>query len=267
MFAPNPAATNPADFGFCTLALRPKYRQLAQQLAADLATYAPGITLVVGTDRPQEFAHCANVWAFKLKSQGVLHCFHDKRFVLAQARSRFKIVVQLDADTQMIGQLSSIDAPQLAAPQLAAIHQENLLEHTHRYNPERLPHLRKLADKLELDLAQVTYVGEALFALAAPVAQCDAFVQQWDGIARYLELHGIHAGEGNAIGLAAAKVGLAITQPDWLTAIDADRHHFDASTQRPADRPAQQLIRRCRYHLRLNQSRLRAIGRWQFYYG
>jgi hypothetical protein len=252
------------NFCFCTLALRSQYRQLAQQLAADLAQYAPGITLVVGTDRPEDFANCANVWAFRLKSQGVLHCFHDKRFVLAQARSRFAVVVQLDADTQMTGQLPAIDG---LTPGLAAVHQENLLEHTHRYNPERLPHLHKLADKLGLDLAQVTYVGEALFALIADAASAQTFVQEWDGIARYLELHGIHAGEGSAIGLAAAKAGLAITQPDWLAQINTDRCHFDVSTQRGSATPTQQLLRRSRYHLRLNQSRLRALRQWRFFYG
>jgi hypothetical protein len=35
------------ELAFCTLALRPKYRQMAWQLAADIALYAPGVTLVV----------------------------------------------------------------------------------------------------------------------------------------------------------------------------------------------------------------------------
>jgi hypothetical protein len=252
------------DCCFCTLALRSPYRQLAQQLAADLAQYAPGITLVVGTDRPEDFDHYANVWAFRLKSQGLLHCFHDKRFVLAQARSRYAIAIQIDADTQMRGQLPAIGA---FTPGIAAIHRENLLEHTQRYNPERLHHLNKLAAKLALDLGEVTYVGEALFALTAATAQYQAFVQAWDRIARYLELHGIHAGEGSAIGLAAAHVGLAITQPDWLEQINRDRQHLDVSTQRLTAARSAQLIRRCRYHLRLNRSRIRAIRQLQFFYG
>jgi hypothetical protein len=252
------------DLAFCTLALQPKYRQLARQLATDLAEYAPGVTLVIGTDRPLEFADCPNVWAFRLKSQGVLHCFHDKRFVLAKARSRFDRVVQLDADTRLHGQLPIVPP---APPSLVAVHQENLLEHTARYNPERLPHLQKLADKLDLDLAQVTYVGEALFTLVADPIQADRFVQHWGRIARYLELHGVHAGEGSAIGLAAAAAGLAITSADWLAQVNADRRHLDASTQVVHPTPIQQLRRRCRYHLRLNQSRLRAVRRFHFFYG
>jgi hypothetical protein len=252
------------DLAFCTLALRSQYRQMARQLAADLAQYAPGVTLVVGTDQPQDFADCANVWAFRLKSQGVLHCFHDKRFVLAKARSRFERVVQLDADTRMSGQLPTV--PTLAAG-IIAVHQENLLEHTQRYNPERLPHLQKLADKLDLNLAQVTYVGEALFSLVADPSQAAVFVQQWDQIARYLELHGIHAGEGSAIGLAAAAAGLSVYHADWLAQIDADRQHLDAFAQRRAATISQKLWRRCRYHLRLNQSRLLALRRFSFFYG
>jgi hypothetical protein len=252
------------DRCFCTLALRSTYRQLAQQLATDLAQYAPGMTLVVGTDRPEDFADYDNVWAFRLKSQGVLHCFHDKRFVLAQARSRFAIAIQIDADTRLMGQLAPTGP---IVPGIAAVHRENLLEHTQRYNPERLPYLRKLADKLALDLATVTYVGEALFALTADSDQSQAFIQAWDRIARYLELHGIHAGEGSAIGLAAAAVGIEVIAADWLEAINVDRQHLDQSSDRAKTSPTEQIRRRCRYHLRLNQSRLRAIGQFQFFYG
>jgi hypothetical protein len=252
------------DRCFCTLALRSTYRQLAQQLATDLAQYAPGVTLVVGTDRPEEFADYGNVWAFRLRSQGVLHCFHDKRFVLAQARSHFGSAIQIDADTRLTGRLAPTGP---IAPGIAAVHRENLLEHTQRYNPERLPHLRKLAAKLALDLSAVTYVGEALFALTADSAQSQAFIQAWDRIARYLELHGIHAGEGSAIGLAAAYAGLEVNRADWLEAINADRRHLDQSHDRGAASQIEQLRRRGRYHLRLNQSRIRAIGQYQFFYG
>ncbi|MBE9031394.1 hypothetical protein IQ266_16795 [filamentous cyanobacterium LEGE 11480] len=251
------------DFCFCTLALRAKYRQLARQLAVDLEQYAPGVILVVGTDRPQDFSNCRNVWAFQLKSRGLLHCYHDKRFVLDQARSRFRTVVQLDADTRMIGQISDIAS---ARSTLAAVHVEPLLLHVQRYSPERLPHLRKLAEKLEIDLAQVSFVGEALFALVAETAQSKAFIEQWDWIARYLELHGIHAGEGNAIGLAAAKVGLEITQPDWLAHINDDRRHLDFSESQVEPTFWQELPRRLRYHLRLTRARINAIRHFDFFY-
>ena len=41
------------DFCFCTLALRDKYRLLAQQLASDLEKYAPGTKLLVLTDETE----------------------------------------------------------------------------------------------------------------------------------------------------------------------------------------------------------------------
>jgi hypothetical protein len=256
------AAPDRGQFCFSVLALRPAYRQLTRQLAQDLAVYAPGIPLVVGTDRPQDFQDCDNVWAFALKSQGVLHCFHDKRFVLAQARLRYGLAIQIDADTRISGQVPAIPCP---VSGLFAVHHENLLEHTERYNPERWVHLSKLADKLAIDLTTAPYVGEAIFAVGGDDAQAQTFIQTWDRMAQYLELHGIHAGEGCAIGLAAAKAGLAITKAPWLEQINADRQHLDHFAQNQRPRPIHRLLQKGRYHWRLNQLRLRSLGQADFF--
>lgn len=257
------SANNSLDFCFCTLALRSPYRQLARQLAFDLERYAPGVKLIVGTDRPQAFADCTNVVAFWLKSQGILHCFHDKRFVLERAHTYCNTAIMVDADTRLQQQLC---LQPVTVPGIAAVHCENLIEHVQRYTPERLPHLQRLADKLDVDLASVQFVGEALFALMGHPQQTTIFLQQWDVIARYLELHGVHAGEGNAIGLAAAKAGLTLTQPTWLMRINRDRQHLDASQRTTTSNAAAQWLRRLRYHKRLNQSRLRAMQDFAFYY-
>ncbi|MGV0027485.1 hypothetical protein [Phormidesmis priestleyi] len=89
------------DFCFCTLALGKKYRILAKQLAENLSTYSPETSLVVLSDRPQDFQNCQNVLAFKHHQQGVLYCFNDKRFVLAKALEYFEAAVHIDADTQI----------------------------------------------------------------------------------------------------------------------------------------------------------------------
>jgi hypothetical protein len=258
------ATPDRGQFCFSVLALRPAYRQLTRQLAQDLVTYAPGIPLVVGTDRPADFQDCDNVQAFELKSQGVLHCFHDKRFVLAQARSRYGLAIQIDADTRICGSIPALPCP-IAG--LIAVHHENLLEHTERYNPERLTHLRKLADKLAIDIATAPYVGEAIFAVGGDDTQAKTFIQTWDRLAQYLELHGIHAGEGCAIGLAAAKAGLAITAAPWLEQINRDRQHLDHFAQNSASSTFQKLQRQGLYHLRLNQLRLRSLSQAKFFYG
>jgi hypothetical protein len=252
------------QFCFSTLALRQEYRVLAKQLAGNLEQYAPGVTLVIGTDRPDDFQACSNVWAFKLEQQGILHCYHDKRFVLEQALTRFRNAIQIDADSQIVGALpSELDQ----ATGLSAIHVENLLDHVERYTPQRLSHLAKVAEKLNISLESTSYIGEALCAVSAEGDKTVEFIKQWGIIGSYLELHGIHAGEGNAIGLAAAKAGLAIANPVWLQAINQSRIHLDASNKSTAiPKPTWGMKRKLGYHYRLNRSRLLALQNFAFFY-
>ncbi|NES22542.1 MAG: hypothetical protein F6K41_27385 [Symploca sp. SIO3E6] len=251
------------SFCFSILALGSKYQLLAQEFAKDLEKYSPETTVVVGTDNPQAFKDFSNVLAFKLEKKGILHCYHDKRFVLEQALTKFQVVIQIDADTRIIGNLpESINQ----STGLAAVHIENLVEHVQKYNPERLSHLRKLADKLEVDLNTVTYIGESLFAVFADGDQTVEFFRHWDMIGRYLELHGIHAGSGNGIGLAAAKAGLEIIRPSWLEEINQVRHHFDASGLKSRKTIGNKLKSRIGYYYRLNQARIIALKDFNFYY-
>jgi hypothetical protein len=260
-----------SNFCFGVLALNPKYQTLAKSLANDLATHGPGITLVIGTDNPDYFRDCSNVSAFQLNKQGILHCYHDKRFVIEKALAQFETVIQIDADTQITRPIPE-NIP--SSPGISAVHIQNILIHA-QYAPERLPHFHKLAAKLDIDLSQVNFVGESLFAVSAKGDQAQAFIQQWHLIARYLELRGIHAGEGNTIGIAAAKAGLAVQSADWLESVNQARQHTNASTQgtsataKPPSRAAQswrQLTRRITYHYRLNQARLLALKHFNFYY-
>ncbi|NJN21494.1 MAG: hypothetical protein HC812_10330 [Leptolyngbya sp. RL_3_1] len=258
------------NFCFGVLALNPKYQALAKSLATDLATHGPGITLVVGTDNPGYFRNCSNVSAFQLHKRGILHCYHDKRFVIEKALTQFETVIQIDADTQITHPIPE-NIP--SSPGISAVHIQNILLHA-QYAPERLPHFHQLAAKLDVDLSQVSFVGESLFAVSARGDQAQAFIQHWHLIARYLELRGIHAGEGNTIGIAAAKAGLAVQSADWLESINQARRHTNASTQasaatHPPSRVAQrwqQLARRISYHYRLNQARLLALKHFDFYY-
>jgi hypothetical protein len=251
----------PQNFCFSILALKPRYQLLAKQFAEDLKKHAPEVTVVVGTDNPQTFQDCSNVSAFKLKKKGILHCYHDKRFVLEQALTKFQTAIQIDADTRVMGSLPErVDH----FTGLAAVHIEDLLEHAQKYNPERIIYLHKLADKLKVDLATTNYVGESLFAVSADKAS--EFFKQWDLIARYLELHGIHAGEGNAIGLAAAKAGMEVSHLSWLDNINQVTQHFDASQSRPQETWWNNLEGSLSYHYRLNKARVTALKDFKFYY-
>lgn len=251
------------NFCFSTLALKAKYRIFAKELAENIAQYSPGTTLIIGTDRPKEFQNCTNVFAFKLQQTGILHCYHDKRFVIQEALKKFPTVIQIDADTKIVGNL-----PQEISPSegLAAGHIKNIVEHSQKYNPERLIYLRKIADKLDLALENVSYVGESLFAITADSKKSGDFIKYWDYIARYLEMNSIHAGEGNAIGLAAAKAGLEIFNPPWLAKINSVRKHLDASERKFKPTQWQILQQKFAYHYRLNKARIVALKNFDFFY-
>ncbi len=255
---------------FSVLAFKSQYQRFAKSLAADLARFAPGVFLVVGTENPKAFSECSNVIAFKLKKTGILHCYNDKRFVIKKALQQFRTVIQIDADTKITASLpQNIDQ----SPGIAGSYLANMVEHSQRYNPRRLCHLNKLASKLGQEPNDITFVGEALFAITAEGAQAKEFIRQWDLMARYLEIKGLHSGEGNIIGLAAAKAGLEITAPAWVADIKTASEHLDASRGRqPIDInqlknfSQSKFVRSLNYHYRLNRTKFFALRDFDFYY-
>lgn len=252
------------DFCFSVLALSSKYQILARSLAKNLEDHAHNVPIVIGTDNPDFFRDCTNVSAFHLQKQGILHCYHDKRFVIQEALKISETVVQLDADTQITEPVPSFLAPESG---LAGIFIENAVKHMTKYTPERLFHFQKLADKLNIDLSSISFVGESLFSISATYDLGIEFIEQWDLIARYLQLHGIHAGEGNAMGLAAAKVGLQVNKSPWLDSLNQVRQHVNASETKAKRSSIQELKRRLDYHYRLNKARVSALKNYGFYYG
>ncbi|MBD2497450.1 hypothetical protein [Nostoc sp. FACHB-280] len=251
------------NFCFCTLAFKAKYRKLAQELAETLDKHSPGTTLLIGTDKPEEFQICSNVIAFKLHQTGILHCYHDKRFVIQEAFKYFPTAIQIDADTKIVADISP-EIPYLEG--LAAGHVEDIVEHAQKYNPERLIYLRKIADKLDLSLENVSYVGESLFAITADSQKAREFIKYWDWIARYLEIHKIHSGEGNAIGMAAALAGLKVYNPSWLGKINSVRKHLDASDHKSQGIQWDILQRKFAYHYRLNKARIVSLKDFDFFH-
>lgn len=252
-----------SEFGFCTLALGKKYALLAAKLANDLRHYAPGIPLIALTDQPEEFATADNVIAIPHRQQGILHCYHDKRFAIQQALLVCNSAIMIDADTNITKPLP-IERLKWQ-PGLTAGHQANLVEHVKRYNPERLPHVEGIAAKLSIPLETVTYVGESLFVVSRDGGKEQEFIEHWGSISRYLELRRVYAGAGISMGLAAAKVGWQPMMDNW-DAINEARHHTDASYSGQPRTMLQQLKYRLKYHYRLNKTRLMALNNFSFYY-
>lgn len=259
------------DFCFCSLALGKKYRTLAKQLAAELDLYSPGTSLVLYTDAPEDFSNNANVLAFHHQSQGILYCFHDRRFVLEKALSLFRAAIHIDIDTKILAPVPEIHwQPGLTSGKDKF---ENIIHHLDKVeqyrgisSPQEREAFTKLAAKLGVSLAETYWVQEALYIVARDDGKEREFLEVWGRIGQYLELKGIHRGDGNAIGLAAAKVGWTI-QTEGFQELVRVRKHLDASKQEKQPVSVWEKLRlKLRYHYRLNQARVRALADFEFYY-
>ncbi|MDF5730570.1 MAG: hypothetical protein PUP92_21740 [Rhizonema sp. PD38] len=198
---------NQSNFCCCTLALGDNYCALSLDLAKDLEMHSPEIRFVVLTDRPQYFSEQSNVLAFE-HHQLSLGCYHDKRFSIAKALSIFHSCLFLDADMRI---LAPIPANLEWEPGITAkIVWNNILKHNK--NQFEIKLLEQMAQKLNLQLEEISFVHECLFVVTRDSGLEQDFIQYWDKIAPYFELRGFYRGEGHTIGLAAAKAGLTIRQ-------------------------------------------------------
>ncbi len=249
------------NFCFCTLALGTKYRELAKNIAIDLEKYAPGIYFVVGTDHPQDFQQQKNIISVKLYQQGILHCYNDKRIILEKSLLQFTSAIYIDADTKIVGYIpTKINFP----PGIVGCYR-NILTHVSKYRPQDLDKLRTVANKLNITFESANWIGEALFIVTKDDGKEQEFFATWKKIALYLQLRGMHAGEGNTMGLAAAKVGWQVSKNEWAKLKDLVQH-LEASRNSRKSTLWQQLTKKIGYHYRLNKNRLLALKDFNFYY-
>lgn len=252
------------DFCFCTLALGQRYRDITKELAKQLETYSPGTSLVIYTEKPNDFSSYKNVMAFEHHQQGILHCYNDKRFLCQKAISLFEVAIYIDADTRI---LESLPKDIEWKPGLTG-RQKNLVEHVKKYRPHSLPILKKLADKLNISdesFNSSNWIGESLFILVRDRGKEIEFLETWGKISKYAELKGMHAGEGSLMGLAAAKVGWVIHGEAWQK-LSGITQHWDASRSKPKPTFWENLQKRMGYHYRLNKTRIMALRDFDFYY-
>jgi len=196
-------------FCFCTLAIGENYRNLAVELAQDIAKYSPETPFLILTDFPEYFSDRANINAFKHQPQGIKF-YHDKRCVIAKALSLFRSCIFLDADMRIIG-----DVPENIEwlPGITARTGTAILKHNKRW-PKHLEILEKVAQKLNLNLEEVKFVNEFLFTVTRDGGREQEFLESWEKIAPCFELKGIYDCEGNTIGLAAAETGFPVRFDD-----------------------------------------------------
>ncbi len=250
------------EYCFCTLALRKKYQLLAKDLIGDIEKYAPGTKIVVYTDNPAFFKDCSNVLAFPFQQEGILHCYHDKRFAIEKTLSMFPVAICIDADARLV---RSVPEDMNWTPGITA-HCEDIIPHVSKWTPERLDQIKKVAAKEGIALDSAKWIGEALMIFVRDGGKEKEFIKHWGRIGRYLELRGIHGGSGNAIGLAAAKVGWPVFNDERWKTINQIWEHFDASHQKKQRSAGEKFKRRVGYHYRLNKTRLAALTDFNFYY-
>ncbi|MGV0027486.1 hypothetical protein [Phormidesmis priestleyi] len=91
------------------------------------------------------------------------------------------------------------------------------------------------------------------------------FFHEWGKIAHFLEMNRIHSGDGNLMGLAAAKVSWTVAREGWEQ-LNQVRQHLNASYQEEELRLVEKMKRRFGYHYRLNRARLIALRNVSFFY-
>lgn len=249
------------DFCCCTIALGRRYRVMAKELAADLEKYAPGTPFVIFTDRPADFKEHANAIAYKHRQQGIQRCSNDRRLLIEKALSVFPSAIHIDADTRLLDRFP--DRMEFS-PGITGTHQ-NLIEHLQKYRPQNLEIIKTVASKLDIPLEGATWVGESLYIITRDGGKEKEFFRLWGNIARYVELKGMYGGDGNLMGLAAAKVGWTAHSSETWNALKDMTKHLDASHQKSSS-SWENFQRRLAYHYRLNWTRLVALKDFNFYY-
>jgi hypothetical protein len=192
-------------FCFATLALGKNYRALALELANDLAKFAPHISFVILTDKPQDFQEMANVLAFPHQQKSI-GCYHDKLFVIEKGLSLFDSCMFLDADMRILAPITEDLHWQPGITAKIAWH--NIIKHNKKQQEIKL--LTRLAQKFNLQLENITFVHECLFVVTKDEGKEIDFIETWKRMADYCELNKYYRGEGHSIGLAAAASGLEI---------------------------------------------------------
>ena len=209
---------------FCTLALGEVYCRLARQVAADLASYGPGLPFVVLTDNPLRFCDLPNVQPIYHRQRSVLG-YNDKLSVIKRAIDQYRTAVFIDADARILGPIDlslEIFRPGLSAFLLRpwAYMQDtyDTSPHAPQWQQKDLRMLARLRDEFDLcdNGRDVPSVVESLFAVTAgDTRDAGAFLRKWNYLAEFCEGSKFFLHEGFSIGLAARLAGFPIEQSDF----------------------------------------------------
>ncbi len=194
-------------FCFCTLAMGDRYRTHTLLLAKDIQQHTPDTALCILTDQPEIFKEFPHVLAFKHRLQSVKG-YHDKRFVLEKALSLFESCMFLDSDVRILGPV--VGEMNWLSGITARAGSDLLHRMKNISNYKEIQVIEEVAQKLNIDLQQVQWFHEFMFAMKGQEGLEGKFFQLWQTISYLFEMRGIYHGESYAMGLAAAKLGMTI---------------------------------------------------------
>ncbi|MBF2016927.1 MAG: hypothetical protein IGS23_17370 [Rivularia sp. T60_A2020_040] len=195
------------DFCFGTLAVGKRYRTHALMLAKDIQEQAPNVSFVVLTDQPADFVEFKNVIPIKHRLQSVKG-YHDKRFVIEKSFESFDTCIFLDSDVRIIG---SVPEDMKWLPGITARTGCNIIKHNIGTKRSlEFATIEQVAQKLDINLQETKWFHEFMFVVTKQAGAEKVFLKLWQNISTYFEMQGIYGGEGNVMGLAAAKAGLNI---------------------------------------------------------
>jgi hypothetical protein len=250
------------DFCFCTLALGSPYRLMAKQLAEDLKIHASGTYLVVGTDNPKDFQDQDNILCFEHHQQSLLHCYNDKRIIIEKSFEKFSSAIYIDADTRIVKPLPT---DIYFTPGIIGCHQ-NLVKHMTKHRPHDLENLKKVSNKLSINISESDWIGESLFVITKDEGREEEFLAVWKLLANYLELRGMNSGEGNIMGLAANKVGWIIDKEQLWPRLQQSTQHLDFSKQTSKKSYWSIFKKKMGYYFRLTKMLIISLMDINFYY-
>ncbi|MBE9215452.1 hypothetical protein IQ247_22770 [Plectonema cf. radiosum LEGE 06105] len=214
------------DFCICTYVAGNTYRSLAKNLIGDLAKYAPEIPFMIYTDKPEEFQKYNNVLVFGHKRKGVLY-YHERRFAIQKALSMFKSCMYIDSDVRICAPIPQREW----LPGITARSCTNMIKHfqerINKTNPpsvsavKKFEFFQKMAKKLDVDLEteKVTWINEFLFVVTRDSGKETEFLKNWEKIALYAEVNGLHKHPAYAMGLAATKANFEVRH-DVMEGVD-----------------------------------------------
>lgn len=199
------------QFCFCTLALGNSYCKFAKDLAQDLAKYATTKKLIILTNNPQFFQEENNVLVFEHQSQTIYNVW-DKTYVIEKALSLYDYCIYFDADVRILDyipeEIKFLDG--ITAYSCFSIKKkyDSVLKASNN-RTKNWNLLVKMANKLNVNLDDVKFVWEYMWMFKKD-EKTQAFIDLWRKIGGYYEQRNRYGGEGEAMGLVAAKLGIPI---------------------------------------------------------